>query len=99
MGIQKLECRPLDKYIKRDVYSPPSSFTTTNPYYIRLRINMRFSLTTLTIVALTATATASKIFGDDTIVNRVDDYRDNYEIPEDNLLPDECESWVSHCEE
>lgn len=60
---------------------------------------MRFSLTTLAVVALTATATASKIFGDDTIVNRVDDYRDNYEIPEDNLLPDECESWVSHCEE
>ncbi|KAI7877592.1 hypothetical protein K492DRAFT_239096 [Lichtheimia hyalospora FSU 10163] len=60
---------------------------------------MRFSLAVLAAAAFAATATASKIFGDDTIINRADDYRDNYEIPEDNLLPDECESWISNCDE
>ncbi|KAI7877593.1 hypothetical protein K492DRAFT_209593 [Lichtheimia hyalospora FSU 10163] len=58
---------------------------------------MRFTITGLIAAAFASTALATKIYSNDAQIRMSDDYRVNYELPEDNMLQDECESWTHNC--
>lgn len=58
---------------------------------------MRFTAAGLIAAAFASSALAAKVYSDDARVHISDDYRISYELPEDNLLEDECESWTHNC--